>query len=295
MRRIIFAALGAASAALAVAPDAVTAGRGTHGNAPAADGFGAVISSFRMTGVAKPYALGIYRDASYVYGLIHGSSQNYLYRFTAAGTRVSSYVLNGTSTPRDACRAHVGAGYLAFVDATKRHLLVFPVTGGSAVTSFPVAGASFPLNCFWDGTYYYVNGPSDLGKFNRYEETGAAAGTWSCAGWPDGMTYCGGAAYADYGNNAPGPYFVATSWLGGEPMCMTTFPGGSLVRTWTPPLENANGLAYGKSSRPATYGDAVWAAWFTGSSLYAFEFDVAARTKPAVEPASIGRIKSLYR
>jgi hypothetical protein len=295
MRQIIFAALGAASAALAVAPDGVTAGRGTHGAAPAADGFGAVISSFRMTGVAKPYALGIYRDASYVYGLIHGSSQNYLYRFTAAGTRVSSYVLNGTSTPRDACRAHVGAGYLAFVDATKRHLLVFPVTGGSAVTSFPVAGASFPLNCFWDGTYYYVNGPSDLGKFNRYEETGAAAGTWSCAGWPDGMTYCGGAAHADYGNNAPGPYFVATSWLGGEPMCMTTFPGGSLVRTWTPPLENANGLAYGKSSRPATYGDAVWAAWFTGSSLYAFEFDVAARTKPAVAPASIGKIKSLYR
>jgi hypothetical protein len=109
------------------------------------------------------------------------------------------------------------------------------------------------------------------------------------------MTYCGSAAHADYGSNAPGPYFVAGSWLGDEPMCMTTFPGGSLVRTWTPPLENGNGLAYGKSSRPATYGDAVWAAWFTGSSQYAFEFDVAARTKPAVEPASIGRIKSLYR
>jgi hypothetical protein len=285
----------AASAAFAVAPDAVTAGRGAYGATPAADGIGAVISSFRMTGTAKPYALGVYRDSSYVYGLVHGSSQNYLYRFTAGGTRVSSYVLSGTSTPRDACPAHVGSGYLAFVDATKRHLYTFPVTGGSAVASFPVAGAPFPLNCFWDGSYYYVNGASDLGVFNKYTETGTPDGAWSCTGWPDGMTYCGGAAYAEKGNNGSGPYFVACSWLGGEPMCMTTFSGGSLVRTWTPPPENGNGLAYGKSSLPGTYGDAVWAAWFTGSAQYAYEFDIAARSKPAVEPASIGKIKSLYR
>jgi hypothetical protein len=35
---------------------------------------------------------------------------------------------------------------------------------------------------------------------------------------------------------------------------MTTFPGGSPVRTWTPPLENGNGPAYGKSSLAGAYG-----------------------------------------
>jgi hypothetical protein len=297
IRTIILAAFPAAiaSAALAFAPDAVTAGRVPYPDVPAADGTGSVISSFRMTGVAKPYALGIYRDASYVHGVIYGGDKNYLYRFTPAGARVSSYVLNGTSTPRDADDAHLGAGYLALVDARKRYLFVFSTAGGAAITSFPVAGSPFPLNCFWDGAYYHANGPSDRGEFNRYAATGASAGTWSCAGWPDGMTYCGGAAYAARGNNAAGPYVVACSWLAREPMCMTTFPTGSLVQSWTPPAENGNGLVYGKSSQPGAYGNAVWAAWFTGASLDAFEFDIGARGGPAVAPASLGRIKSLYR
>jgi hypothetical protein len=273
----------------------LTAGGALTGGAPAADGIGSVISSFRMTGATKPYALGIYRDPSYVYGLVHGLSQNSLYRFTAAGTLLNSYVLKGTSTPRDACTAHVGAGYLALVDATARRLFVFPVTGGAAVTSFPVAGSPFPMNCFWDGEYYYVNGASDREEFAKYGESGAAGGAWTCTGWPDEMTYCGGAAYAERGHNGEGPYVVACSWLAGEPMCMATLLTGSLVRTWAVPAGNGNGLAYGKSSRPAVYGDAVWSAWFTGSALYAFEFDVAARTKPAVAPSSIGNVKALYR
>ncbi len=248
-----------------------------------------------MTGTAKPYALGIYRDPSFVYGLVHGSSQNYLYRFGVAGSLLGSYTLKGTSTPRDACPAHVGAGYLAFVDATERRLFVFRVTGGAAVTSFPVAGSPFPMNCFWDGQYYYVNGAADRGEFDKYGESGAVGGTWTCADWPDEMTYCGGAAYAEKGHNGEGPYVVACSWLGGEPMCMATFSTGSLVRTWAAPAQNGNGLAYGKSSQPAVYGDAIWSAWFTGSALYAFEFDVAARSKPAVAPASLGKVKALYR
>lgn len=288
------AALGA-GAAFGLTADAVTAGRAPRANAPPADGVGSVISSFKMTGLAKPYALGIYRDASYVHGVIYGGDKNYLYRFTAAGVRLSSYVLNGTSTPRDADHAHLGAGYLAVVDARKRYLFVFGTAGGAAVTSFPVAGSPFPLNCFWDGTYYCVNGPSDRGEFNRYAATGASGGTWSCAGWPDGMTYCGGAAYAARGNGGAGPYFVACSWLAREPMCMATFPAGSLVQTWTPPAENGNGLVYGKSSQPGAYGNALWAAWFTGSSLDAFEFDIGARGGPAVGPASLGKIRALYR
>ena len=297
IRRIICAALGAgiASAAFGLAPDAVTAGPAPYADVPASEGLGSVISSFRMSGLAKPYALGIYRDRGYVYGVMYSRGTNYLYRFTAAGTRVSSYVINGTSTPRGADHAHLGLGYLALVDAVSRKLYVFRTTGGSAVTSFSIAGSPYPFNCFWDGTYYYANGPANRGTFYRLDSAGASAGTWTCSGWPDAMTYCGGAAFARRGNEAAGPYFVGASWSAGEPMCMTTFPGGLLVATWTPPAHNANGLVYGDSSNKAAYGAAVWAGWYAADGVYAMEFDVGARGGAAVAPASLGRVKALYR
>ena len=297
IRKIIYAALSAlvSGPAFGFAPDAATAGPAPRADVPASEGLGSVISSFKMSGLVKPYALGIYRDRGYVYGVMYSRETDHLYRFTPGGTRVSSYALNGTSTPRGADHAHLGLGYLALVDAVNRKLYVFRTTGGSAVTSFSVAGAPYPFNCFWDGTYYYANGPANRGTFYRHDRSGASAGTWTCSGWPDAMTYCGGAAFARRGNDAASPYLVAASWSAGEPMCMTTFPGGLLVATWTPPAHNANGLVYGDSSNKAAYGAAVWAGWYAADGVYAVEFDVGARGAAAAVPASLGRVKALYR
>jgi hypothetical protein len=220
---------------------------------------------------------------------------DYLYRFTTGGTRVGSYALSETSKPRGADRAHLGRGYLSLVDADKNRLYVFRTTGGSPVTSFAVAASPSAQNCFWDGTYYYVNGPSNLRRFNRYTTAGARAGNWTCAGWPEAMTTIGGAAFAHRGNNGEGPYFVACSWTVDQPMCMTTFPGGSLVRTWATPRNNGNGLVYGDSSKPGVYGAAIWGSWYTAGGLYAMEFDIEARGASVVVPTSLGKVKSLYR
>jgi len=284
-----------ASTAFAVLPPALTAG-GAPGGGPQSDAIGSIIRSFRMTGLVTPYALGIYRDSSYVYGIGYtGSSTAYLLRFTATGSSAGSVAITGVGQPRDADKAHLGNGYLSFVDATTLRCYVFRTSGGAAVSSFPCSGSPYPLNVFWDGTYYLTNGSSDRGLFYRFTTSGSSAGTWRCAGWPSSITYNGGAAYAQRGNNSTGPYFVGASWSNGEPMCMTTYPAGSLVRTWSTPSFNCNGLCYGDSSSPSTYGASIWADWYTGSALYAYEFDIDARGGSSVMPTSLGKVKSLYR
>jgi hypothetical protein len=297
MKKLLLAAsaLAAAGAAFAASPPALGAPGPPSPGAPPADALGSIISSFRMSPAAEPFALGIYRDPSYVYGIMYAAGTDYLYRFTAAGVRVASFALSGTTRPRGADPAHLGPGYLSVVDADAKRLYVFRTTGGSPVTSFAVAGAPYPLNCFWDGTYYHVNGSDNLGRFNRYRTGGAAAGSWTCAGWPGAMTTIGGAAFANRGNNGAGPYFVACSFSTGQPMCMTTYPAGSLVRTWNMPNFNGNGLCYGDSSAPASYGAAVWANWYTAGGMWAHEIDVDARGASTVRPASLGIVKSLYR
>lgn len=297
MKKIFIANLAFATACAASAgpPAAVSGGAAPRLATSPAVAIGSVITSFRMSTIAEPFALGIYRDPAYVYGVMYTAGTDYLYRFNTGGARVGSFALSGTSRPRDADRAHLGSGYLSVVDADNKRLYVFRTTGGSAVTSFTVAGAPSPLNCFWDGVYYYVNGSSDAGRFHRYTAAGAAAGAWTCAGWPAAMTTAGGAAFAHRGNNSKGPYLVACSWTANQPMCMTTFPAGSLVRTWAVPPNNGNGLVYGDSSNPGVYGAAVWGNWYTAAGMYAMEFDIEARGGSTVVPTSLGKVKSLYR
>jgi len=296
MKKLVYVGLVAliASSAFAFAPNALSAGGTPGAGAEHNDTIGSVIRSFFMTGTSGTYALGIAVTSGYVWGIGYNASTDYLLQFTPTGSSVGSVAITGTSTPRGADKAHLGAGYISLVDATTMQLYVFRTSGGAPITSFSASGSPFPMNVFWDGTYYNTNGYSNYGTYYRYSSSGSSAGTWVCAGWPSSMTYNGGSAYAQMGNNTTGPYFVACSWSSGQPMVMTTYPAGSLVRTWTMPSSNGNGLCYGDSSSPSTYGAAVWANWYTGS-LYAYEIDIDARGGSNVEPTSLGKVKSLYR
>jgi hypothetical protein len=297
MKKLVYLSLAVliASAAFAISPAALTDnGAPTTGSGESTDAIGSIITSFTMSGTSAPYALGIFRDATYVYGIFYSSGTDYLYRFTPSGSSAGSVSISGTSTPRGADKCHLGAGYLCLVDATTDSLYVFSTGGGSPVTSFSCSGSSYPMNCFWDGTYYHTNGSNNSGTFYRYTTTGSSAGTWTCAGWPSAMTSIGGAAYAQMGNNTTGPYFVGCSWTSGQPMCMTTYPAGSLVQTWSMPSNNGNGLCYGDSSNTSTYGASIWCNWYTGS-LVAVEVDIDARNGSGITPVSLGKVKSLYR
>lgn len=108
------------------------------------------------------------------------------------------------------------------------------------------------------------------------------------------MNYCGGAAYAQRGNYGAGPYFVASAGYALRPSCITTFPGGSLVSTWHAPYPgNVAWVFYADSSIPATYGAAIWSIML--NPRYVVEFDIHARGASSVMPASIGKVKAIYR
>jgi hypothetical protein len=164
--------------------------------------------------------------------------------------------------------------------------------GGAPVASFAVSNA--PQNNFWDGEYYYVNSITEKGRFARYTRNGVRTGTWTCAGWPENMRRCGGAAYAQSGNHGEGPYFVASAGSAGRPCCITTFPAGSLVSTWHAPFSGSVWhLAYGDSSNPTTYGAAIWAINLSPDLV--LEFDIDARGASGLLPASLGKVKAIYR
>ncbi len=283
MRNLVYAGLAVliASASFAVAPDALTAGPGTPAST---DAIGSVISSFTMSGTAVPYALGIYRDASYVYGIFY--SPNHIRRFTTAGSMVSTHSISGVTVPRDADRAHLGSGYLSIVDPTGRRVGIYRLTGGAPVTSFSV-GAN--MNVAWDGTYYYSNASTNLGLFYRYTTSGSSAGTWSASGYS--MSSCGGVASTTKFNGASGVYIIACSWHPNQPSAAFNRTGGSLIRSFTLPAQNSNGTVGGPSS--GSYGEVYWVNRYTGSALVAMEIDLGNMT--SVAPTSLGKVKSLFR
>ena len=103
MKKLFFATLAyaLACAAFAGTPAALSGAGPPSPASPPVDGIGSVITSFKMSAFAEPCALGIYRDPSYVYGVMYFTGTDYIYRFTTGGARVGSYALSGTSKPRE--------------------------------------------------------------------------------------------------------------------------------------------------------------------------------------------------
>jgi hypothetical protein len=259
--------------------------------APASGTIGSVISSFYIPDTARN---GIYRESNYVHTVQKDGGYNYIRTYNTSGSYLSRVAIDGWNEIAlySGSRTHLGTAYIALCDREDNLLKIFSVTrGGAPVASFTVMNG--PYNCFWSGEYYYVNPREDKGRFVRYTRNGASAGAWTCSGWPAIMPLCGGATYAQCGNNSKGPYFVASPDTSGRPCCITTFPGGSLVRTWMVPGREVKHLAYGDSTQPGTYGAAVWA--ILNNPWMVVEFDIDARNASAVLPISIGKVKAIYR
>jgi len=259
---------------------------------------GSVISSFRLSGMAEPFATGVYAGTSYVYAIFYSASDNYLYRYTRAGSLTSTYSLRGSRVPRGGDGCHLGAGYLSVVDSQTNRLLMYRTNGGMPVASFPVTppvGYSLQ-DVMWTGSCYEVTDGVARGSFNRYAGDGTFEGLVTYQGWPAAMTGTGAAAYAATANGRNGDYLVASARLNGQPSCILDVGGaGSLVATFGMPALYACGGCIGPSSQPATYGNAYWVSWVVPSSIYCMQVDIGGRALSDVAPASLGKVKALYR
>lgn len=260
---------------------------------------GSVISSYYLAFGEPGLCFGVYRDASYVYGVVR--NPHVLRRFTPSGSFIDSVPLAHVIYPRGADHCHLGAGYLCICDEY-HHLRFVNITTGSTVSSFTAegAGSGEMANVFWDGVYYYVAGEYSSGLFNRYRASGVFAGLWVATGWPSRVAGTGGAAFSNIANCAQGNYLIASAydWFTGCPSCIIDVDTGSLVATWDLPAfypfaVRASGAVCGPAY-PSSYGVVYWVGCFTLDGTMMLQVDVDGRC-PAVTPASVGKIKAIYR
>jgi len=264
-RRLTGIALGVAAAWAAAAPFSFAA-------------LGSTISSFYLSGTAQPYALGIYRNATYVYGVLYSSGGTYLRSYTTSGTPVGSITLGGGV--RDPGHSQLGAGYMGGVDNSR--VVHYDISTGSRIASFSVASGARAYDYIPGGPYVYV--ATDRTVY-CYTTAGSLVRAFPVS------SYVGGLAATRDLNNRAGEYIVLGPWSSGMPAYV--YSGvGSLLRSFVV-VGTTNGCVAGAGA-PRTYGTTYWCNQYIGSGLYAYQIDLG-NTNAAVAPTSVGKIKALFR
>jgi hypothetical protein len=262
-------------------------------------GFGSVISSFRVAepGGAFGRAAGIYRDGSYVYCIAMKGDTEYLCRYTPQGSLVSTIKMaNVFYVVGDAEACHLGSGYFAVGDRQRWRVNFINKFNGAVVKTLEISGpgGADAGIVVYNGWRYYIGSRGSMGEYRVYTPAGSFVRNWWASGWPATMDGTGGATFADCALGRDGKYLVASKAWGTGASCIINMNDGSLVRMWSDAPLRITGAAYGKSSRPAIYGYEYWVIHEELNVYTAREVDLAAG-HPAVVPASIGRIKAVYR
>jgi hypothetical protein len=159
---------------------------------------------------------------------------------------------------------------------------------GTMVSGFNVyATGTDPYDFFWDGTHYQFESLPE--RLWRFTPAGSLAGSWTPPAWPTYHVW--GLAYLAKFNNVAGSYIVTTGLYSGAGTVMT-LSGGSLVATFDTATCIARGVCGGRAARPGRYGEVLWILGIDG---YVYQIDMGNGPGSAVEPASVGRVKALFR
>ncbi len=243
---------------------------------PAFGAVGSTISSFYLSGTSQPYAQGIYRDAAYVYGVLYSSGATYLRSYTTSGAPVGSVKLGGPAG--GAGHSPLGTAYVGAVDAYR--VLHYEISTGSLAASFAAPAGARAYDYIPGGAYYYVATDRML---YFYTTNGSIVRSMMIS------FYVGGLAATRYFENRAGEYLVVAQWSSGLPTYV--YSNGSFLRSFVVP-GTTNGCVCGDGA-PARYGVTYWCNQYIGSGLYAYQVDLANAT--AVAPASVGKVKALFR
>jgi hypothetical protein len=296
---ICAAACVAASAAATVGPESGPGGAQLQAPPGGNPVLGSIISSFVLCASAQdPATYGLYRGASYVYAVKGTAATRDLYKYTPAGSLVSTMNCPGFALgyPRDEDHTHLGSGYLCVVAGYAQEIRILSTSTGGTVSSWrpDPKGNPFTMNITWDGTYYYVNGPEDKGLFYRYTSAGTKAGTWTATGYPATMGFLGGVGFARSALGESGRYLVCVSYGSHEPGAIIDLGNGSCVSTFGTWQTNGQGLTVGPGY-PGSYGETAWMCWYNFGGAYKMALQVDLEGLISVTPASLGRVKALYR
>ena len=240
--------------------------------APASGGVGDVIGSFRMDG-----ALNIYRDDNYVYCV---AGTNTLRRYTVNGSLVGTVALPGLTNAGDADHSPLGTAYFGVLERSNR-IFEYRTATGSFVRSRPVGASTVGYAHFPGSPYYYTHTGA---RIIRYTLAGSVVNSFD-------VSYSATAIAATRRfDDVGGELVLVANRSTGRTMVYTG--GGSVVRSFDAPGP-AVGCVCGPGT-PYTPKTTYWCSVASGASRTAYEIDLGNKNV-AVVPASLGRVKALFR
>ena len=264
--------------AVCLAAGALTSASSAYADLPS------VVCSFRMSGTTPPYARAILAwgfHTTDVYGIFYQSpNYNYLYKFHTSGSLVSRVRLPGAVKLGDADFAPEGcpSGYFAVIDESSHDLKVYNTAGSFYRVIRTLPGDVVAYGRGGHVTKYLYLGTSD-GVVSRYTPT-----------WSFLNSYATGVALADLAAGsgyryAWGDYLEVGSRQAGEPIRVYFGYSGYLYGSFPLPGVRNCGAIGG--------GDSYWCLRDLGTEIWAYGVRIAALME--VQPASLGRIKALYK
>jgi hypothetical protein len=240
-----------------------------------------IISSFRLTGATPPGPRGIHLYGTSIFVISYNRpNENYLYQYSWQGSFISSFILPGARALGDADRlpGTYPSYYFAVVDTGANDVKIYTTAASLVGTFFPpppgtvaigVGGHVVDLVYYADaGGVIYLYSPQ--GSFIRSFATGVATGDLTASG---GYAYRWGYFVQLSPRGAPGPIYSYTE-------------GGSLFGSFIlPGTRNCGAMVL----QPSNY----YCIRQVSTELWIYS--VYLGTGMPVEPASLGKVKALYK
>ena len=220
----------------------------------------------------------------------------YISEFTVAGSLIRSVTIPGIDSCLDVDATHFGQGYIGLGVKPPRELRIYETGGLTCVASWPLLDYSY-CNFFWDGEYYHFgyNYGWHQRRFYTYTSTGSFVGTMKYGGYP-GRVPMGGAGFTNNFGGAVGSFTVIATNFSPYGTFVINHVTGSLVSCWPNPGHWPNYGASCGPGFPASYGTTFWGSYAepdSRSNVWVYQVDLG--NSVSVSPASLGRIKALYR
>ncbi len=242
---------------------------------------GSIVGSFNATaivGSSRYYPLGLAYDGAEFWT----GHQRYAAAWTMTGSRKSMHYINAGINYETAYDRGAGRLYaINRLSSTYRVLAINPASG-SITNSFVVpAPFTVPQGLTFGGGYLYI---ADMyqSRILKTTTTGSVVSSIN-----PGVFAIKGLAWD--GDTAGGPYLFACETNAKHTIHQINPSSGSVVKSFDGPAFAGNiiGLAW-----DGTY---LWACQnYAGQNMYAFRF-IAYEPYVGISPASLGKIKSLYR
>jgi len=239
-----------------------------------------IIGSFPLTGATPPSPRGIhYYNAVFV--ISHTApGYNYLYQYSLQGSFISSFLLPGANviSETDCLPGTYPRSYFSAVD-TGTHDVKIYTTAASLVGTFMATPADTVAIGVGGHVVDYVYLAASNGLIRRYSPEGSFLSSFN-TGVAVGDLAASGGYYNYWG------YFIQIAPRGAPGPIYTYTGAGSL---------------FGSFSLPGTasYGaEVLYTSFYSclrqvGSALWVYRVDLGRGM--AVEPASLGRVKALFR